>query len=713
MPKQEELKVMEKDKQIHYLRKYIRDARDYQDEKLQENWKQAQRYYYGEKMGNEVEGRSQVISRDVSDAIDWMMPDLMEIFATDYNAVQYEARTPAHVDGAEHMSNYANYTFFNLNEGFMIMHQWFKDALMFKRGIVKHYWTEETNQTAEYYTGLSNDGVTAVLAKDGAELLEIAENEDGTFDIKISVEETKRYIKVEPVPPEEFLIDRNAKCVKDATFVGHQRKVTKADLYEMGYTAEQIEELNNYDEDDPSDSELRLIREMYNGAQTHDYDDYGNDPMNDKYWIIEAYVRMDVDGDGFNELRRIIMCGNTILSDDDWDFVPFSSLTPNPIQHQFYGQSIYDMVHDVQEVKTALLRNQLDNMYLINNGRYAAVEGQVNLADMQNNKLGGVVREKMQGALRPLVQPELPKGTYDMVAYYDEIKTNRTGVSPRTQGLDDKVLNSHTGSGQVNRVMSTAEKRLKLVARIFAETGVRDLFIAIKQLAMKHQDEQMSFRLNGKYVTIDPATWRDQVDMKVLVGNGTKDKDQQLMHLMRMFELTQSIVGNGGLGILTNEQKIYNLLTKITENAGYTDVEEFWLDPTTEEALAAKKARAEEAAKPTPDEIKANADAMKKQSDSQVDQLKVQQEAKKNDVESRIKLKELELREREIALQEREQALQEDIQDMEREKFEWAKQVNIAEVVLTKETEKAVSIGDGKLYKGRNKGQTDSGNTGQ
>lgn len=713
MPRQEELKVMEKDKLVHYLRKYIRDARDYQDEKLQENWKQAQRYYYGEKMGNEVEGKSQVISRDVSDAIDWMMPDLMEIFATDYNAVQYEARRPEFSEGAEHMSNYANYTFFNLNEGFMTMHQWFKDALMFKRGVVKHYWNEETNITTENYSGLSKDGVTAILAKDGAELLELTENDDGTFDIKISVEETLRYIKVEPVPPEEFLIDRNAKCVKDATFIGHQREVTKADLYEMGLTADEIDMLNEYDEDDASDSELRLIREMYNGAQTHDHNDEGNDPGNDKYWVVEGYVRIDVDGDGFNELRRIIISGNTIISNEDWDFIPFSTICPNPIQHQFYGQSIYDMVHDVQEVKTALLRNQLDNMYLINNGRYAAVEGQVNLGDLQNNKLGGVVREKMQGALRPLVQPELPRGTYDMVGYYDEIKTNRTGVSQRTQGLDDKVLNSHTGQGQVNRVMSTAEKRLKLVARIFAETGVRDLFIAIRQLAMKHQDTEMSFRLNGKYVTVDPTSWRDQVDMKVLVGNGTKDKDQQLAHLMRMFEITQNIINNGGLGILTNEQKIYNMLTEITENAGYVDVEKFWLDPTTPEAQAAKQARAEEAAKPKPDEIKANADAMKKQSDSQVDQLKVQQEAKNADIDNQIRLKELELQERELALKEREAALQEDIQGMEREKFEWAKQVNIAEVILTKETEKAVAIGDGKLYKGRNKGQTDSGNTGQ
>ena len=704
---------MDEDKMKTYLRRYINDARDHQDEKLMSSWKEAQRYYYGEKLGNEVEGRSQVISRDVSDAVDWMMPDLMEIFGTDENAVQYEARKKSGVEGAEHMTNYANHTFFSMNDGFMIMHQWFKDALLFKRGIVKHYWCEKEDVTSETYSGLTDNGVAAVLAKDGAELVAMTELEDGKFDLTINVTTTKRYIKIEPIPPEEFLIDRNAKSEKDATFVGHQRKVTYSELLEMGVPAEDIKSIKWNVEDDAGDSELRIVREMYNGSQTHDYDDLGLDQGNDKYWIVECYVRMDYDGDGFNELRRIVIAGNYVISNEDWDVVPFSSLCPNPIQHQFYGQSIYDMVHDVQEVKTALIRNQLDNMYLINNGRYAAVEGQVNLADLQNNKLGGVVREKMQGALRPLVQPELPQGTYDMVGYYDEVKTNRTGVSQRTQGLDDKVLNSHTGQGQVNRVMSVAEKRLRLVARVFAETGVRDLFVAIKQLALKHQDSIIYFRMNGKYVTVDPSTWRDNLDMRVMVGNGTKDKDQQLAHLMRMFEQTQAVVANGGMGILTNEEKIYNLLTEMAENAGYKNAEKYWLDPSTPEAKQAKQARAEEAAKPKPDEIKANADAAKKQSDAQVDQLNAQQAAKDSDINARVRLKELELAEREMALKERQAALQEDIQDMEREKFEWSKQLNISEVILEKEAQKPVAIGDGKMFKGRNKGQTDSGNTGE
>lgn len=714
MAKYDEIERMDEEKLVHYLRRYTQNARDFQDEKLMQKWKEAQKFYYGEKLGNEVKGRSQVISRDVSDAVDWMMPSLMKIFASDGEAVMYEPRNQGSIAAAQSMTDYANYVFFVQNNGFEVMHTWFKDALLFNLGILKHYWTEEEYLTTESYSGISDAEVTAILNRDGCELLAMTSDEsENTFDIEVSMSTMERFIKIEPVPPEEFIIDRQAKSLEDFTFMAHQRRVTFAELLAMGLSEEEATELNENDEDDASDSELRLVREMYNGAQTHDYDKLGLDKGNDKYWLVEAYVHIDFDGDGHNELRRVVFCGNKILSNEDWDYVPFSSITPNPIQHQLYGQSLYDMVHDVQEVKTALVRNQLDNMYLINNGRFAAVEGQVNLTDLKNNVLGGVVREKMTGAIRRLDTPELPKGVFEMMGYYDEVKTNRTGVSQRTQGLDDKVLNSHTGTGQVNRVMSVAEQRLELVARIFANTGVRNLFRCIKQLGMKYQDKELQFKLHGKFITINPAEWRENIDMRVIVGMGTKDKDQQLGHLMRLYELTLSIINNGGMGILTSEEKIFNLVKEITDNAGYKDPDKFFLDPTSPEAMQAKEARAKKAAEPTPEMIEADSKAAVTRSDIQMAQVEAQHKTKELDVESQVKLKELEIKEREMALEERKQALQEDIQDMEREKFEWSKQVNISEVILERESQKAVAIGDGKLFKGRNKGKTDSGNTGQ
>lgn len=708
----DKIERMDDEQLLTHVTRLSNDASDFIDARLQKNWGEAQKYYFGDKMGNEVEGKSQVISRDVSDAIDWMMPSLMDIFAGDQDVVRFDPRTPEDVQEAEQATDYVNYVFRQKNNGFMVLHNFFKDALMFKVGVVKHYFEEKEEVCTELYTGIDETDLELILSDADTDIIERTDVEDGTLDVKITRLKRSSQVKIENVPPEEFLIDRHAKCVEDATFVGHKRQVTKSDLRELGYEDSLIEDINWNGEVYSRTDDVRLQREQYNGNYTTEFTQVDAGEANEKVWLIEAYVRIDYDGDGLTELRRIVYAGNVLLSNEEWDRIPFATLTPNPIQHSFYGQSVFDMVKDVQEIKTALLRNQLDNMYLVNNGRYVVMEGQVRLEDLKNNKPGGVVREKMQGALRPLDTPALPQGSYEMLGYMDELKTNRTGVSPRTQGLDDKVLNSHTGQGQVNKVMSVAEQRLKLIARIFAETGVTELFKGIYELITKYQNKEDVFKVNGKFITVNPSKWRHNTDLRIIVGMGTKDKDQQMMYLMRIYEVMQGVIGNGGMGILTNETKIYNLLTEMLDNVGYKDTEKFLLDPTSPEGQQGIKRLQEAQSKPSPDEIKAKAQMQKDQAESQQGMLKLQNESRKDSTEAEIKKLELELKQREMSLKEREQALQEDIQDMERDKFEWQKQIQTAEVILEKEAGKSISIGDNKLFKGRNKGEADTGNTG-
>ncbi|AUR99095.1 coil containing protein [Vibrio phage 1.262.O._10N.286.51.A9] len=708
----DKIEKMDEDKFIGYLNEMTRNAKDHRETKLESKWTQAQKYYFGEKMGNEVKGKSQVISRDVSDSVDWMMPALMEIFASGKRAVMYQPTASVSAEIARQRTDYANHVFFNKNEGFMLMHDWFKDALLFNNGIIKHYWEESTEVTTELYEGLQEDELIALLSSDGVEVIERTYYEDtGLTDIRITKSRNTSQIRLKNIKPERFLVDEDAECVNSARFIGERKQVTISDLREMGYSEEQIDEVRNSN-DDEGYGNLAYIRENYNGSSQYNEDERNGGDANLFVELIEAYTRIDFDGDGITELRRVVFANNTLLENDAWDAIPYSVLTPNPIQHEFYGQSIFDEVKDIQEIKTAILRNQLDNMYLTNNGRYAVVEGQVNLADLKNNTVGGVVREKMQGALRPLDQPHLPQGAYDMLGYMDERMTNRTGVSARSQGLDDKVLNSHTGQGQVNKVMSVAEQRQKLVARIFAETGVTDLFRAIYELSVKHQRTVEEFYKDGHLIKINPHEWEDNTTIKVIVGLGANNDDQKIAYLMRMLEMQQAAINQGGLDVITNEEKIYNTLAELTECIGYKDVDMFWLDPTTEQGLEAVKKKREAMAQPSPEQIKADADMKKAEMDAQMGMLDKQLEREKVQMEAQQQQREFELKERELAIKERELALNEDEMDLESRKFEWSKQVNISEVMLEKEMQKPVAIGDGKIYKGRNKGKTDSGNTG-
>jgi hypothetical protein len=695
------------------------DAIDFHHSELSRNRELAQKYYFGEKVGNEVEGLSGVISKDVADSIDWMLPSLMKTFASDKAAVRFDPETVHDVDLAEEATDYGNYVFFRKNNGFQIMHDWFKDALMFKVGIVKHFWDDKVETETEVYTNLDPIDLELLMTDSDVQIVEAEELENGQMDVTITRTMNKSQIRIENIPPEEFLINRSARCLESASFIAHRCEMTRSDLVGLGVKDDVLDELQFSSYDRVSTSPERTARESFNGNYTVGAQDV-QDTSQDTVWVTEAYIKVDFDGDGLSELRKVIVAGHHILHNEPFDRIPFSTLCPTPIQHQFFGQSIFDATKEIQDTKTALLRNILDNMYRLNNGRYEVLEGQVNMGDLENNVPGGAIRTKMQGALTPLATPPLPVENYGMLDYMDKLRTNRTGVSERTQGLDDKALNSHTSASTVNNVMSVAEQRLELIARIFAETGVRDLFLNIYRLSKKHVDKEEIFRLRGKFIRVNPRIWKDRTSMEVVVGLGTNNKDQQLQHLMRLYELQQGVVSNGGMGILTDETRIYNTLTEITSNAGYKDYDNYWLDPESEESQQAKAQQQQQQAEVAAIEkakeeaviMKDQSEAAKTQAETKQEQLKTQLDAQFKQFEQELKSRELNVKEREIALKEREAGLEEDKQNMEREKFDWRKQIDIVEVTLEKNQERSVSVGDGKTFKGRNEGKTSSGNTG-
>jgi hypothetical protein len=715
-------RAMSEDELKQLVMHQANDAIDYATSELSWNRGEAQKYYFGKALGNEEEGKSKVVSKDVSDSIDWMLPGLMKIFAGNTErAVMFEPRTEEDVEQAEQETDWVNYVMMRKNNGFSILHDWFKDALLHKNGIVKSYVEEVEEVTTEIYSGLDELDLQLLLNDDNTNMVEMTELEDGMMDVKLNKVEVKREIKVVNVPPEEFLIERRARSLEDSNFTAHRRRISRSDLRKLGVEESILEDLNWQDYDRVSTSKERVEREAYNGNYTVGDEHNTDDEANRAVWVTEAYIKCDFDGDGIAEFRRVLLAGeHFILSNDEWDVNPFSTVTPTPIQHQFFGQSVFDQLKDIQEVKTALLRNYLDAVYISNNPRYIAVEGQVNLSDLENNTPGGVVRERMAGALRPMEQPALPQDFYGFMEYWDKLRTNRTGVSERSQGLDDKVLNSHTSASQVNKVMSVAEQRLELIARIFAETGVKDLFQKIHALSIKHPNKKEMFRLRGKFVRVNPASWDSRTDLVVTVGIGNTDKDQQAMHLQRLAEMQQTVVNNGGLGILTDRTKIYNLLKEMSANSGFRDVTKFWLDPSSPESVRAvqeldksqaEAAQMEKATKQS--EIAVNqAKAEKDNADAQVLLIEAQIKAKEAGMTEELQRFKMELDDREIALRERGQALEEEKQGTEDKKFSWKQNLDLAELTLEKEQGRNVSIGGGKIFKGRNAGESSSGNTG-
>jgi hypothetical protein len=559
----------------------IRGAVGYNSSELSNQRKTALEYYYGEPFGNEVEGRSQYVSRDVADTIEWIMPSLMRIFTGGDTIVRFEPQGPEDEQKAQQATDFVNYVFQRQNDGFLTLYTWFKDALLSKNGFVKVYWEKYTEYKTETYERLTDDEFAFLLQDDGVEPIE--HTEDVTIDMAsgqpVRVHSLKLRKKTEsgkccvvPVPPEEVLVNRfPVSPLKRNRFIAHRRRVSVSEIVEMGLmTKEEAETLPSYEDEDFN--EERISR--YSFDET-DESDAPTSSGSRYVWLAECYVKLDVDGDGVAELRKVTMAGDRIIENEEADSCPFVTLTPIILPHKLYGMSVADLVMDLQLLKSTVFRQILDNMYLANNGRYMALDGMVNIDDLLTSRPGGIVRVKTFDAVKPMQPPLLGAPAFNLLEYIDVIKENRTGVTRYNQGIDADSLNK-TATG-INQIMSAAQARVELIARVFAETGVKDLFYAILENIQKHQDQAKVIRLRNEWVPMDPREWTTKFDLSVMVGLGTGSKDMQIQALMQTVQFQMAAL-QGGLPIV-QPVNLYNTATKLLEAQNIKGADMFFTHP--------------------------------------------------------------------------------------------------------------------------------------
>jgi len=592
------------------LGNHIENALGYLGGNLSESRKKSLEYYLGDKLGTEIDGRSQVVSTDVSDTIESILPNLLRIFTASDKVVKCEPVTAEDVPMADQATTYLNHVFYKENNGFQLLYNFFKDALIEKNGFLKIYWDESESVEFETYQNLSLEDKEALEdTRDEIEFIEEEEVEDefskGEFEKAIEqyeaqgleipemqtpdfilynckIKRTKKTgkIKVESVPPEEFLIDRNAKTIEEADFVSHKVLISRSDLIAMGYDEDEVNNLPASSDD---------IYNTENIVRQGDIDEYLTDNyaqgQNTKVSIYESYVKYDYDEDGIAELRKIVSAGDDgsmVLENMPCDNIPFVTVTPIPMPHRFYGRSVSELVEDIQLMKSTVMRQLLDNMYLTNNNRVAVMDGMVNMDDLLTTRPGGVVRTKQppNQVMQPLQSQPISQQAFPMLSYLDTVREARTGITKSAQGLDADTLNSKTATG-VNTLMTQTQMRSELIARIFAETGVKDLFRKIFELMVKYQDKEKIVMLNNQYIPVKPTEWKDRFNISIVVGLGTGSKEQQTVMLNSILERQiQAFQLQGGKEMpMVSLKNIYNTLSKVIENAGLKNVENYFVDP--------------------------------------------------------------------------------------------------------------------------------------
>jgi len=583
----------------------IDDAIGFIESETVEQRKQALEAYLRQPYGNEVEGKSQIVTGEVAEAIDGALPSLVRIFTGSDNIVVFEPQGPRDEASAKQATDYCNWVFNRDNAGVAILHDWFKDALMQKNGIVKAYWEDKEDITKERYFDLSNDELAMLMSDETMEIVEQDTTEFPIFDPmgqpvidpmgmpvmgathNVVVQQKKKSGKVtiENVPPEEFLISKKARTIADSPFVAHRQMLTRSTLVAMGFNKKQIEGLQMGDA--LAYTPERVARYA---AGEQPYQTQTDDPSMQEIEVFECYVKTDIDGKGIASLVQVFYASNEILEDEkgkemveEVDYVPFHSICPIPIPHKFFGNSLADRTVDLQLIKTTITRQMLDNLYLTNNARVVAVEGQVNLDDLLTSTAGGVIRAKSQGAVQQLVVQNVANQAFPMLQYLDTVQSKRTGVSDASQGLDPAILQNVTAAAVASMQQAGAGK-IELMARIFAETGVKSLFQGILHLLCKYQDKARMVRMRGEFVEFDPRTWANQYDVSINVGLGAGNRQEQMAMLsMVLAKQEQLIAQYGPANPYVSPAQYRGTLGRMVEIAGFKDSAEFYKAITPEQ----------------------------------------------------------------------------------------------------------------------------------
>ncbi len=550
---------------------------------VQEERDEALDRYFGRPMGNEVEGRSQVVSRQVWDTVEWLMPQLADIFTSGEEIVSFSPRGKEDVKQAEQETDYVNHLITQRNNWFEIWYNWTHDALIQKNGYVKVYWDDAEDKTMERYQGLTQEEYTRLAQDDGIAFIEAKQEPaigpDGMPVILWSceVERTKprNVVKVENVPPENVRVSQNARglSLQDPRlpFVQHIEKKSISDLRNEGFDVP--DDINDTDTATEIDLSTR-----FEDVPFRDTDGEESDPSMRMVTVRHTWIRCDFDGDGRAELRDVIVVGSTILQNEDTDCVNLVALCPTPLPHTHTGLSVADAIIDLEKIMTALLRGALDNQYLANNGRYGVSES-VNLDDMLDSRAGGIVRVNGKGNpgehIFPLTHPTTGNVAVPMMEYIDKIRERRTGISEQTQGLNPQALNNQAGAAANAALLSASQQRIKFIARIFAETGIKSLFQLVHQLTLQNSRQQEIVELRGEWVPVNPRQWFKRNDMVISVALGAGDRVQQLAYLSQQRMMQMEAIQFK----LVSPSNIYNTLARMTKAAGYKDPSEFWTDP--------------------------------------------------------------------------------------------------------------------------------------
>lgn len=572
------------DVQQVFQREY-QQARDYIDGEVGPQRAQATNYYLGRPFGDEEQGRSQVISRDVRDTVLNYLPGIMRVLFGGERAVEYQPVTERDAPFAEQATDVVNLIVLRQdNDGFLEVYSAVKDALVRKVGFLKWWWDESVTLSGASYSGLDELALRTLSQDPEVESLQVTKDDRDPERVRYDATCTRRRrsgrVRIGAVAPEEILINRQARSFRDARAVFHRRSVLVNDLVAMGYGLEEI-----LDHAEPATSLEGNQEALARTPAGVGFADAMQDDLLRRVLYVEGYLMLPVPGEDMAALHKVCCIGEKgqvltlpdgTLAVERIDHIPFAALCPDPEPHAFFGTCPADMAMDIQRVKSAVQRGMLDSLALAIEPRVEVVEGQVNLHDLMNPEVNRIIRVRAPGQMREVGTPFLGQSCLPVLGYYDQVLQQRTKQNDASQGLDADALQSTTKAG-VAATITAAQAQQELTARLFAEGGIRALFRGVLRLLCQHQDQPRTVRLRDQWVAVDPRQWNAEMDVIVNVALGAGSHDDRLAALREIAAKQEQILATQGITnpLATPAQYRYTL-AKMVELAGFRDASQFF-----------------------------------------------------------------------------------------------------------------------------------------
>lgn len=538
--------------------------------------------YRADPYGDEVEGRSKHVATDVQDTIEAMLPELLRPYLSAGKIGEFQPTQPEDDAFCEQATDYVHHCFVTDNKGDEQLYIAFQDALLEKTGIFKAWWQEEEKVEETEHSGLNELQLVDLLTPEEGEEIEILgqeEGEDGLWSIRIKRTWTDGRLATDVIPPDEFFVSPECRNDLDkANCCGQRRTATYSDLIAEGYPKAKLDEIPSGDDAGDDTNDVRHNNRFQGGGQDSD----SPDPSRREITVYEAYIRMDHDGDGIAELRRVVCGGNayTILENEAVDQHPYSLTCPSWTSHKIIGKAVADLVRDIQRLRTVIIRQMLDNLYLANNPQKEVnVDRIANMDDVLTSRIGGIIRSKKElGAVREIVTPFTASASFPMLEYIDKIKEERSGVSRNSQGLNPDILQNVTATA-VAQVTQGSQSRLEMISRVLA-WGVKSHFKKMLRVIVNHQDKARTVRLRNKWVDVDPRHWNAEMDCVVNVGLGAGTRERDMMVMQQVMGLQQTLLqGFGPDNPFVKPENISNALSRLVESAGLKTPSLYFTEP--------------------------------------------------------------------------------------------------------------------------------------